>query len=197
MEIWALIPVKPLAESKTRLALALKPPDRVKLVRAMLHHTLQVLGRVRKLGGVAVVTPDVAVSALAIEYGARVLHEPCAPGLNASLSWATTHLRDAGAGGVLVIPGDLPLLREESVEALLAAATSPGVVVSPDRHRQGTNALLVAPPSLIPYRFGRDSFQRHQDAATAAGVKPVVVETPDLAADVDLPEDLSVVEAMR
>jgi 2-phospho-L-lactate/phosphoenolpyruvate guanylyltransferase len=191
VEIWALVPVKPLAEAKTRLASILSSEDRVKLVRAMLDHTLRVLSSVEELAGVAVVTHDATVSALADRYGARVVYEPHVAGLNASLEWAVARLGDTQAEGVLVIPSDLPILRPESIAALLAAATAPGVVVAPDRHRRGTNALLLAPPTLIPFCFGEHSFRRHLDAARAAGVVPVVVDTPDLAADVDLPEDLA------
>lgn len=195
LKIWAAVPVKPLAEAKTRLATVLGPETRQQLVRAMLVHTLGVLAEVRGLAGFAVITPDPAVAAIAASHGASVLHEPApSTGLNASLQWAVDRLAGLSATGILVLPGDLPLLRVESVEALLASASgasAPAVVIAPDRRRQGTNALLLVPPRLIPFHFGPNSFCRHQDAALAAGIIPVVVETVDLAADVDLPEDLT------
>ena len=197
MGIWALVPVKSLEEAKTRLACVLDQEERRQLVRQMLDHTLAVLASVQELAGVVVVTPDEMIAELAGAHGVRVLHEHRAQGLNASLSWAVTQLDPLKVEGVLVLPGDLPLLRRESVATLLAAATAPGTVVAPDRHRQGTNALLIKPPTLIPFCFGRESFRRHLDAARSAGVEPVVVDTPDLAADVDLPEDLGVVAALR
>jgi 2-phospho-L-lactate guanylyltransferase len=197
VKIWALVPVKPLSEVKSRLARALGPQERVQLVLAMLEHTLVVLAQVPELAGVAIVTPDTTVADLASAHGARVLHERCAQGLNTSLTWAIDQLGDAGTGAVLVLPGDLPLLRPDSVMALLAAVTARGVVIAPDRHRQGTNALLLAPPTLIPFCFGVDSFRRHVGAARSVGVEPVVVDTPDLAADVDLPEDLVAAASLR
>ena len=187
--IWAVVPVKPLGEAKTRLACVLAPEERARLVCVMLARTLAVLAQVDGLAGVAVVTPDATIAGLAEAGGVRALREPRAQGLNASLTWAIAQL--GGAGGVLVLPGDLPLLRRESVAALLAAAPNRGVVVAPDRRRQGTNALLLVPATVIPFRFGAGSFRRHLAAARAVGVAPVVVCTPDLAADVDLPEDLA------
>ena len=71
----------------------------------------------------------------------------------------------------------------------------PVVVVSPDRHRQGTNALLVSPAGLIEYDFGPGSFQRHCERAIKAGARLEVCELPSLALDVDHPEDLEVVLA--
>jgi 2-phospho-L-lactate/phosphoenolpyruvate guanylyltransferase len=197
VRIWALVPVKPLGEAKTRLACVLDQQERIQLVLQMLDHTLTVLASVRELAGVVVVTPDETIADLADSHGAQVLREAHAQGLNSSLSWAVGQLGDLLLEGVLVLPADLPLLCKESVATLLATATTPGVVVAPDRHRQGTNALLITPPTLIPFCFGLDSFRRHLEAARVAGVQPVVVETPDLAADVDLPEDLSVMAAMR
>jgi 2-phospho-L-lactate guanylyltransferase len=71
----------------------------------------------------------------------------------------------------------------------------PVVVVAPDRHHQGTNALLVCPVGLIDYDFGPDSFQRHCDRAQEAGARLEICELPSLALDVDLPEDLDLVES--
>ncbi|MCJ7549608.1 MAG: hypothetical protein MUQ30_07995, partial [Anaerolineae bacterium] len=68
-----------------------------------------------------------------------------------------------------------------------------GVVIAPDRRELGTNALLVTPPDLVPFCFGPDSFRQHLAAAEAAGVTPIVFRSPDLAMDVDVPEDLVLV----
>ena len=70
----------------------------------------------------------------------------------------------------------------------------PVIVVAPDRHRQGTNALLVCPVGLIEYEFGPGSFQRHCDLAVKAGARLEVCELPSLALDVDFPEDLDIIE---
>ena len=70
------------------------------------------------------------------------------------------------------------------------AADPPVVVVAPDRHREGTNALLICPVGLIDYEFGPNSFQRHCACAAAAGARLEVVDLPSLALDMDLPEDL-------
>ena len=73
---------------------------------------------------------------------------------------------------------------------LARAVDPPVVVVAPDRHRQGTNALLICPVGLIEYDFGEDSFSRHCELAEQSGARLEVVDLPSLAIDVDLPEDL-------
>jgi 2-phospho-L-lactate guanylyltransferase len=96
-----------------------------------------------------------------------------------------------GAAGVLVLPADLPLLSIEDVQTLIEAAQDPPVVVLvPDRHEQGTNALLVRPSGLLDYDFGPDSFRRHQEQARKCGARIEIRYIPTLALDLDLPEDL-------
>jgi 2-phospho-L-lactate guanylyltransferase len=90
---------------------------------------------------------------------------------------------------VLLVPGDTPLVRPADLAGLLTAA--PGVVIVPDRHGTGTNALLLAPPDAIEPSFGEGSFARHLEAAEQAGVPHRVEEIRTLALDVDTPDDLA------
>jgi 2-phospho-L-lactate guanylyltransferase len=69
-------------------------------------------------------------------------------------------------------------------------ARSDGVVIAPDRRRSGTNALLCAPPAIVPPSFGKDSFQRHLAAARSQGLDVRIVESDVLALDIDELEDL-------
>ena len=70
----------------------------------------------------------------------------------------------------------------------------PVVVVVPDRHGDGTNALLVSPPDAIPFRFGAGSRAIHLAAGTEAGASVAEVGG-ELALDVDTPDDLLLAEA--
>lgn len=192
--IWAIVPVKPLAQAKTRLAQVLAPVAREALVLRLLEHTLQVLAQVEALAGVLVVSADARVGSMAQALGALWLHEPDAPGLNRSLARAVEALQPYRASGALVIPADLPHLNAPSVLAVLAAGGNPpAAVLVADRHYVGTNALLLLPPTAIPFAFGVNSLHEHQRLAQAAGVRVVCVDDPDLATDVDLPEDLAAV----
>jgi 2-phospho-L-lactate guanylyltransferase (CobY/MobA/RfbA family) len=100
-----------------------------------------------------------------------------------------------GAGGVLIVPGDLPQLKGGSVAALLAAVERfPAVGIVPDHHHTGTNGLLLIPPAIIAPAFGVDSWMRHRKAAEAAGAQVILWEDALWGEDVDLPEDLALVE---
>ena len=94
------------------------------------------------------------------------------------------------------MPGDCPALDPREVDELLAGAMSaPDVVIVPDRHGTGTNALLLAPPDAIAPSFGPGSRERHEQAAAASGARWRVAEPRSLVLDVDTAEDLAVLRA--
>ena len=105
------------------------------------------------------------------------------------ISYATAE----GFERVLLVPGDTPMLDPGEVASLLRARRSISMV--PDRHRTGTNALVLAPPDAIAPAFGPGSLERHVAAAAAAGVTSPVAELPSLMLDVDTGDDLSALTA--
>jgi 2-phospho-L-lactate guanylyltransferase len=70
------------------------------------------------------------------------------------------------------------------------------VVIATDRREEGTNALLVRPPGLIPYRYGTGSFHRHVEEARNIGAVVEVYRSPTISLDVDVPEDLELYRKM-
>jgi 2-phospho-L-lactate/phosphoenolpyruvate guanylyltransferase len=194
MTLWAIVPVKPLRRGKSRLAEVLSQEERADLNRRLLAHTLGTLTAIPEIEHVLVISRDQAALALAREYGARTVQENGAPQLNTALTRATILARNYATRGVLIVPADLPLITPEDVKAILDRATDPPVVVvAPDRHQEGTNALLVCPAGLIDYEYGPGSFQRHCEQAHLAGARLEICELPSLALDMDLPEDLELV----
>jgi len=194
MTFWAIVPVKPLQRGKSRLAEVLTQEERLDLNRRLLAHTMDTLTAIPDIEHILVVSRDQAALSLAREYGARTVQEHGAPQLNIALARATIVARTYATRGVLILPADLPLITPEDVQTLLSRAVDPPVVViSPDRHRQGTNALLVCPAGVIEYEFGPGSFERHCASARQAGAHLEICELPSLALDMDLPEDLELV----
>jgi 2-phospho-L-lactate guanylyltransferase len=191
MTYWAIVPVKPLRRAKSRLAGVLTDDERASLSQHLLQHTLSVLKEIPEIERTLVVSRDSHALALARKEGARTLTEHGAPELNQALARATLVAKEYGAEGVLVLPADLPLLSIDDVQSLIEAAKDPPVVVLvPDRHEEGTNALLVRPSGLFEYDFGPNSFQRHQEQAEKLGARVEIRTIPSLGLDLDLPEDL-------
>jgi 2-phospho-L-lactate guanylyltransferase len=194
LTLWAVVPVKPLRQAKSRLAAVLTEAERVELSLWMLSRTLEVLAEVREISATLVVSADPDVLGLASAAGGVALPESDPPNLNRALLLAREAARTAGASAVLVLSADLPRLAPSDVLAMAGlAARPPTLVIAPDRHGRGTNALLVAPAALIEFEFGVDSLARHVARAQAVGARVEICDLPALALDLDSPEDLELV----
>lgn len=93
---------------------------------------------------------------------------------------------------MLVIPGDIPLIRKEDVEAVLHAGEIADAVFVPSRDQRGTNAALLRPSDAMPLRFGDDSFGPHLEAARRRKLRTTVLRLPRIELDIDTPDDLAV-----
>ncbi len=167
----------------------LEPQQREDLVQAMFRDVLAALASTA-LDGMVVVTASPRARAIALRHGAQVVEDREA-GHNAAALLGVQAALAQGAERVLLVPGDCPAMRPEEVGGLLDHPVSaPSVLIVPDRHGTGTNALLITPPDALAPSFGPGSCQRHLELAWAAGAQAEVVEVPSLALDIDTPEDL-------
>ncbi|MEA2332034.1 MAG: 2-phospho-L-lactate/phosphoenolpyruvate guanylyltransferase [Thermoleophilaceae bacterium] len=193
----AILPVKSFGAAKQRLASALGAGSRQALAQAMFSDVLASLRRVPGVDSVVVVTADGVAEAAALGERVQVLRDTAQSGQTSAALIGIRHAQAHGFDRVLLVPGDTPLLDPGEVAALLRRGQEEdlAVVVVPDRHGEGTNALLLSPPDAIEPAFGPGSRQRHLDAAEAAGVSAAVEVVPTLALDVDTGADLEVLAA--
>ncbi len=190
MSTLAILPIKSFKDAKQRLGAGLEPASRRLLAEAMFADVLVALRRTRSVDGVVVVTADHRAQQIAGAYGAQLLTEDDR-GHNDAASRGVRRALDNGIDRALLVPGDCPMLDPAELNDLIAGpADPPSVLIVPDRHGTGTNALLLSPPDAIDPSFGPGSRDRHEADARSAGVGHVVVELPTLALDVDTPEDL-------
>lgn len=188
--IWAAVPLKPVELAKTRLSELLSPWQRRRLVLAMLQDVLSTL-LAAPVDRVLLVTRDPNAAAQARRLGADTLYD-AAGDLNGALTLAAAAAAGAGAAGLLVVPGDLPLLRAEDIAQLIAPLpdTARSISIAPSRDG-GTSAICLRPPQAIPFSFGPSSFARHLAAAATADIPSRIYHaTASTLDDVDTPEDL-------
>jgi 2-phospho-L-lactate guanylyltransferase len=95
-----------------------------------------------------------------------------------------------GASSVLVIHSDLPLFNPREIERFLTLSKGYSVVLTPSKDRDGTNVLLIRPPSAIRPAFGKDSFHKHLRLARRENVRSKVLIFKGMGFDVDTPRDL-------
>jgi 2-phospho-L-lactate guanylyltransferase len=189
----AILPVKGFGQAKTRLRERVPDGPRAGLAEAMVRDVLRALAQVEGLDGVIVVTAEPLAAELGRDAGAEVVHDPAEAGQSAAVALGVACALQRGADRVLAVPGDCPALDPGELAALLRA--SEAIVVVPDRHGSGTNALLLAPPTAMAPSFGPGSRARHEAAARASGLTWAVREVPGLGMDADTPEDLATLEA--
>src|SRR4051794_20269221 len=156
----------------------------------MFADVLGALRRTEELDEVAVVTADRAAESAARGYGVVVLADTVQAGQSKAAQIGIRHALAHGFDRVALLPGDTPLVRPADVAGLLSRSAS-GVLVVPDRHGTGTNALVLTPPDAIEPSFGPESRARHEALAGDAGVPVRIDEVSALALDVDTPEDLA------
>ena len=204
-DVHTIIPIRPRDGAKTRLGIALDPEERDVLVLGMLWRTIHVLDSWKGSRLTHVVTADNDLASLADRFGAlQVVPDP-GSGLNDALAAGRASAVAARATAVLMLPVDLPLLDAASLDGLLDAADAalaagngaPVVVIAPADARTGTNALLLAPPTVIDPHFGPHSFEAHLRAAAAADASVQVVDDPLLGFDLDTPDDLERLDVAR
>jgi 2-phospho-L-lactate guanylyltransferase len=190
-EIWAVVPVKDTAMAKQRLAPALPGNLRQELALAMLEDVLSALAEAPGLARCLLVTIDPEAIRLATRYGFDCIAQAAEEGHTGAVAAAARLLAAEGVGGMLTLPGDIPLIAAAEIGHLIAAhRPAPSFTIAPSHDEQGSNAILLSPPDAVPLRFGDDSFFPHLAAAEAGGIAPTIVRLPGIALDIDNPADL-------
>jgi 2-phospho-L-lactate/phosphoenolpyruvate guanylyltransferase len=185
-----LIPVKDLSTAKQRLSGALNQSQRSQLAEAMLRDVMTaasgVLGRI----DMALVSGDARARHLAGEFGFGVIEDTRNESETAAIETATAWCEQHAYDTTVVVPGDIPLITCDELHRVLDAAPAEGAVFVPAYDRRGSNCILRRPASLIPLRFGNDSFLPHCAAMRQTGRELVILEMPGIGLDIDNPHEL-------
>lgn len=188
---WLLVPVKALSAGKQRLGAVLGDAERQRLNRRLLRNTLDLAAGFPGLARTAVVSDDAEVLALARAAGARAIRTQRRE-LNGALADGRAVLLAERVPAIIVLPVDLPAVRPADLEEIAALGRRHEMVICPDRHGVGTNALYVSSSVAADFRFGPDSFRLHQQEARRCGVVAKLLFNGNIGMDVDLPADLAV-----
>ena len=189
MAIYAIIPVKKLADSKKRLSTIFTPQERAMLTLAMLEDVLKAL-EASVVDKIVVVAEDSQVQKAAKQFGASYRFANGAK-LNSAIEETTSYCRKKGAQSVLVLPADVPLINSKEINRIiqLADGSNSAVVLAPS-HDWGTNAIYQYPPELIHACFGPESFLNHIREALQNRICVMLHFSINLATDIDSAEDL-------
>ena len=127
MTNWAILPVKPLNQGKSRLHPFLKSEEVYQLNRDFFTTTYRRLRACREIDRILVVTKDEEILNLVSEWGGVGLLENTPSSLNLAISQAFSYIQKSNESGpVLVIPVDLPRMKTEDLDEMLGLAKENG-----------------------------------------------------------------------
>ena len=192
--IVAVIPMKPLSLSKTRLSEVLSQRERADLSLTMFGKVVEAAHEA--LGAVWVVGGDKAVRRSTERIGAEWYEDP-GKNLNDSLRFALDKACGRGMSAIY-LPADLPFVTPADIRKIVqASAGGDTLTLSPAQQDGGTNAMLIPACLAFPTLLGRNSFERHERQAASLGIAYTVCLSDGLALDLDTPDDLALCEKIQ
>ncbi|MFJ3777618.1 2-phospho-L-lactate guanylyltransferase [Streptomyces sp. NPDC090075] len=186
---WTLvIPLKPLARAKSRLADTAADGVRPSLALAFAQDTVVAALACQSVKDVAVVTDDTLAGRELSALGARIVPDPPGSGLNAALRHGAAAVRASRPESpVAALNADLPALRPLELSRVLDAAAEFPRAFLPDTAAIGTTLLAATPGHELAPVFGPDSRARHRGSG-AEELRLVGVDS--VRQDVDTGADL-------
>lgn len=182
-----VVPLRRFGDAKSRLATVLTDDERATLARACAESVLS-------CGLPAfVVCDDPETADFARSAGATPI-VVSSRGLNPALAEALPLIRSAaGACHLMFAHADLPFGGDLTELANRPNLDGHDVVIVSDRHKDGSNVVIVGESFLDAwnFRYGPASFVAHHRLAVDLGARVTVVDHPRLSIDLDTPDDLN------
>ena len=130
---------------------------------------------------------------MAAQFGVRWAAEPVGSGLNGAVSSGASLAAANQASHLLILPSDLPFLERIELERLIGQARAsngqPSLFLCGDEQQQGTNAMILPTGLGFQFRYGRTSFNLHQQEASRLGLACQIMQLPSLQFDLDTEQD--------
>jgi 2-phospho-L-lactate guanylyltransferase len=174
---------------KSRLSTVLSREARAAFNEVLLRHVVAAASAAAGLERTVVVSACDQVLQAARSLGVQGLRQVGA-GLNGAAAQGVSHLRASGARSVLVLAGDLPLIVASDLGEIASQGGEGRVVICPDKHGTGTNAVLLCEGITLRFHFGPESCAAHCREVKRSGATPVIYANERIGFDVDTPEDL-------
>jgi 2-phospho-L-lactate guanylyltransferase len=188
-ENWAVVPVKGLTESKTRLSTHLQGDKRRILVEALLDDVLSSIIRSKLYGTVIVISPDENVAGR-IRPQEVSFFKQTGIGLNRAVEQANRLATQGHARSLTTVLADIPLVEPGDFKEILGLGSPSRRVTMAPSMKGGTNVMLTSPPGVISPSYGRWSYSKHLRRAQAGGLNAYSISNGRVSYDIDTVSDL-------
>ena len=183
---WAILPVKKYSIGKSRLQHLFSEAELAELNQQLFESTFTKLKETPGIDKILVVSREEHALQWSRNHGGIALLEDDPSTLNSAISKAQNYVCDAGGGRIMVLPSDLPLMTSKDILNLIGLADGERqLVIVPDHHQSGTNALIMSEPELIRPSFGSGSFRKHTRQAMVRNANLVIYLNENIQWDLD------------
>lgn len=183
-----IIPMKPLADCKTRLSRTLTAEERSDLVIGMLRRVIMAI-KGASVDVFWVVGGDWRIRNLTRNFDGLWM-EDLGRNLNDTLDKSFDRASERGYGS-MYLPGDLPFLKPADITSMIrSAGQGRNLVLAPARRDSGTNGILIPPKLAFKPELGNRSFTKHLSQAGKLGISVAICYSEGLGFDLDITEDL-------
>ena len=190
-----IIPMKPLAEGKSRLGKQFSQSDREDLTAGLL---LRVISAIRgaSIGLFWVIGGDDRIMRLVRNHDGIWIPDT-GRNLNDTLSRAFMKAQQENYSS-LYLPGDLPFVKPSDVINLMRSSRNgSNITLAPARSDGGTNSILVPQGIDFQPELGQRSFAKHLAQAAKMEISVAICYSPGLGFDLDTVDDLEKYEHME
>ncbi len=136
------------------------------------------------------VTGDAQAQAMAAEFDFGVIEDTRNESETAAIEMATEWCERQGYDTTIVVPGDIPLITAPNLIAFSTPRPQKARSLCPPTIAAAATASCADPASIIPLRFGNDSFLPHCEAMRQTGKPLIILEMPGIGLDIDNPHEL-------
>ena len=190
-----IIPMKPLAEGKTRLGRQFSQSQRADLAAGMLNRVISAI-KGASIELFWVIGGDDRITQMVRNQDGIWLPE-MGRNLNDTVSKAFASASKEGYSA-LYLPGDLPFIKPSDVINLIRSSERRNnITLAPARRDGGTNGILVPQGIYFEPELGQRSFAKHLAQAARMEVSVAICYSPGLGFDLDTVDDLATYEQME
>jgi len=176
------IPIRAFGRGNARLASAIDRRERAILAQRWAERVVHAATPLP----IVIVSSDDEVRAWARDLALDTLDDPGT--LDAAATAGRDHLRSLGCARAIIAHADLP--RARTLAPLARDAGRPILALVPCHRDDGTPVMSLPTAVDFQFAYGPDSYRRHAAEARRVGLGVRVIRDPDLAFDVDVPDDL-------
>jgi 2-phospho-L-lactate guanylyltransferase len=181
-----VVPIRAFGLGKARLSEHLSPGARADLGRRCADRVVDAT-TAGVCAVVVVVSSDGGVRDWAASRALDVIADPGS--LDAAADAGRGWLTDRGCARIVVAHADLP--RARTFAGVVRDGARPVVTIVPCHRDDGTPVLSLPARADFRFAYGPGSYRRHAAEARRLGLAVRVVRDPDLAFDIDVPDDLA------